>query len=57
MMNGNDKTKFGIKVDKHSDGLWSLGMCLSHFYDETYLYVNLFKWTVSIGFLYKEIYR
>ena len=52
-----DKVKFGVKIDKHSDGLWSFGACLSHFYDETYLYINLFKYTVSIGFLYKDIYK
>lgn len=56
-MNSLSKTKFRVKVDKHSDGLWSFGACLSHFYDETYLYINLFKYTVSIGFLYKDIYQ
>ena len=53
----HDKVKFGVKIDKHSYGWWSFGMCLSHFYDETYLHINLFKYTVSIGFLYKNIYQ
>jgi hypothetical protein len=52
-----DKVKFGIKIDEHSDGVWSFGTCLSHYFDETYLYINLFKYTVSIGFLYKDIYK
>jgi hypothetical protein len=29
--------------------MWSIGCCLSHWDTETYLYVNLFKWTLTIG--------
>ena len=34
---------------------WSIGLCLSHWHDETYLYINLLKWSISIGFLYSEV--
>ena len=51
-MNNNYSTKFGISIDKHSEGMWSFGIALSHFVKETYLYINLFKWSISIGFLY-----
>jgi hypothetical protein len=29
--------------------MWSIGCSLSHWDTETYLYVNLFKWTLTIG--------
>lgn len=45
---------FGIKVDKIDCG-YSLGMCLSveTFSKECYLYINLVKWSISIGLLSK----
>ena len=43
------KAKFGIKVDKHYDGAWSFGICLSHWAEETYIFINFWKWSVSIG--------
>ena len=44
------KLKFGIVVEKVWEGSWSFGMCLSHSFDgQTYLFINLFKWTISIG--------
>lgn len=51
-MNELNKTKFQIVVDKDPKGLWSFGICISHFYDETYIYLNLFKISISIGKLY-----
>lgn len=45
------KAKFGIKIDKIWQGAWSFGVCLSHGFGETYLYINLFKWSISIGLL------
>lgn len=51
-MNDAYSTKFGIRVDKREKGMWSFGACISHLMDETYLYINLFKWSISIGFLY-----
>ena len=48
------KIKFGIHIDKILEGSWSLGLCFSHsFVGETYLYINLIKWSISIGMLYK----
>lgn len=48
-------TKFGIRTDKYYKGMWSFGIGLSHFGKETYLYINLFKWSISIGRLYEDI--
>lgn len=52
-MSENNKAKFQIKIDKQWKGMWSFGACLSHCGEETYLYVNLFKWSITIGFLYE----
>ena len=67
-MNLNDFTrpKFGIKIDKLSKGDWSLGLFLNHklwehwegarmvgVSHEVYLYICLFKWNISIGFIDK----
>ena len=51
----NRKLKFGIKVDKQWKGSWSLGICLSHAFDETYVYINLIKWSISIGLLRLDV--
>ena len=53
-MNDSNKTKFQIVVDKQPKGLWSFGICISHFHDETYIFLNLFKLSISIGKLYVE---
>lgn len=45
--------KFGIKMDKMFDNSWSFGVCLSHSYDETYLFINLFKRVILIGKFYR----
>lgn len=47
----SNKTKFGIKIDKMYKGWWSFGVCVSHADTETYLFINLFKWSISIGWL------
>lgn len=47
------KLVFGIRIDKIPKGMWSFGICLSHSYEETYIYINLFKITISVGRLYK----
>ncbi len=46
------KCKFGIKVDKLCKEMWSIGSCISHSFNETYLFINLIKWSISIGWLY-----
>ena len=53
MTENTRKTRFRIKVDTNY-GRWSVGACLSHWKPETYLYINLFRWTVSIGMLAQE---
>ena len=46
----SDKSKFGIEFRKIFYGnRWSFGACLSHNEVETYLYITLFKWTITIG--------
>lgn len=49
---GNEYKRFGVKVDEIDSGL-SLGVCLSYdkYAKECYLFINLFKWSVSIGWL------
>ena len=51
----NNGTKFRIQVDKMHDREWSIGIGLSHWCDETYLFINVIRWRISIGFLYSEI--
>lgn len=53
-MFSNGNTKFGIRAHKNFKNMWSFGIGLSHFGKETYLYIDLFKWSVSIGLLYEE---
>lgn len=50
-MNDFVKVKFGVSVEKMYSGWWSFGVCFSHSRPETYVYINLFKWTISIGWL------
>lgn len=50
----NRKIKFRVKVEKMWKGWWSFGICLSHSDDETYLFINLFKWNVAIGKLCED---
>lgn len=44
-----EKLKWGFEIKKMYEGTWSFGICLSHSVEETYVYINLFKWTISIG--------
>ena len=43
------KVKCGIHIDKLYKNQWSFGICISHQEEETYLFINLFKWSISIG--------
>ena len=52
MINGT--TKFRVRVEKMWRGYWSFGICLSHNDDETYIFINIFKWNVAIGKLYED---
>lgn len=60
MYDGNYNVKFSIKTDKQPKGFWSFCIGLTHMLGETYLYINFFKWSVAIGFLYdfrdEEVY-
>lgn len=45
---------WGINVETMMDDQWSFGVCFSHLWDETYLFINFFKWTISIGKISKN---
>lgn len=53
-MNEHNVVRFRIKMDKNQSNMWSFGIGISHFVDETYLYVNFFRWFISIGYLYED---
>ena len=44
---------FGVKVNKHFEGAWSFGSCISHSMGETYLFITFAKWYICIGWLMK----
>lgn len=43
------KSKWNIDIQKNPKEMWSFGVCLSHMVDETYIYANFYRWTISIG--------
>ena len=49
------RVKFGIKIDKIDKHMWSIGSCLTHCFSETFLFINLIKWSISIGWFMQEI--
>lgn len=53
-MNENNDYGFGIKVYRMLDGSWGFGSCISHSFDETYLFIMFAKWNISIGWLMKD---
>lgn len=54
-MNEKDKAKFQIRYNKIGSKDWSICIGISHAdygeCRETYLYINLIKWSVAIGFM------
>ena len=48
-MNELNKTKFQIIVDKHPKGLWSFGMFICHFDDETYIFLIYLRLVYQLG--------
>ncbi len=53
-MVSKEELGFRVKIDKQPIGWWSFGICLSHQDEETYVYINLFKWSISIGYMYAD---
>ena len=49
------KTKWRIQIDKMYEHQWSFGVCISHYKPETYLFINFFKWSISIGKLLVDL--
>ena len=52
MMN-EEKLKFGIDITKKDRGIWSFSVGLSHYEDETYIFVNFHRYSISICKFYK----
>jgi hypothetical protein len=50
-MGEKQKGKFGVTGHKLIKGQWSIGIAITHDEPETYLYINLLKWSVAIGIL------
>lgn len=48
------KLKWGIVIDKEFDDSWRFGIALSHWGEETYFMIGLFKRTIRIGKFYQE---
>lgn len=51
------KVKWDIHIDKLYKNQWSFGFCISHQEEETYLFINLFKWSISIGKLLSNLFE
>lgn len=47
--------RWGIVLDKEFDDSWRFGIMLSHWGEETYLMICLFKRAIRIGKFYQEI--
>lgn len=52
-MNEKSNYKFGVQCDRIIKGNWSFGVCISHAFEETYLFINFAIWSISVGWLYK----
>lgn len=49
----SEVSKWGIKIDRlYPPKQWSIGISLSHWMDETYLYINLIFISIAIGKVY-----
>lgn len=46
--------KFGVMTYHRPDGEWSIGFGVTHDREENYVWFNLAKWHVSIGFFARE---
>lgn len=53
-MSERNGIRFRIKTDKQPNNMWSFCIGFSHLVDETYLYINFFRRSISIGFLYED---
>lgn len=40
-MNEKTKAKFKVDIFKNCKGMWSFGICLSHHFEETYIYTSI----------------
>lgn len=50
-MREKQKGKFGVTGFKLMKGQWSIGIAITHDECETYLYINLIKWSIAIGII------
>lgn len=49
-----DKARFGLRIYRMSKHDWSMGFALTHSFNETYLYFNLIKFNIAIGFIVQD---
>lgn len=50
----SDKARFGFRIYRMSKKDWSLGVAFTHSFNETYLYLNLIKFNIAIGFIVQD---
>ena len=46
------RVRMGIEFKIHPEKVWAFGISLSHWVEETYIYISFFKWVISIGKFY-----
>ena len=49
---GESKLKYGIDFQGGLKERWSFGINFSYWKPEIYLFINLFRWTITIGKFY-----
>lgn len=50
----SDKARFGFRIYRMSKHDWSFGFAFTHSFNETYLYLNLIKFNIAIGFIVQD---
>ena len=46
--------RFRAKIRKYSHGAWAIGMTLVHVDREVVLYIKLFKWYLTVGYMNED---
>lgn len=46
--------KFKTKIRKYRNGSWAIGITLVHVDDDIVLYIKLFKWYLTIGYMSED---
>lgn len=53
-MNESEEIKFGVDIHKLDKGAWSFGSGLTYYNKQIYLFINLIKISIFIGWMTKE---